>query len=94
MRAPLGQARQVLADLNPRRARGSRIEIPPHFRRRTWLEIEALVLREAAGQKDVDAGFGLGPPPISSRPGGAQRLQMIDPQAEQTDRAGLNRRSA
>ncbi len=85
--APRGQARQMLANLHARRARGNRFELAANPVGRIGLHVEAFVLRQPARQKDVDHRFGRGIGPngsqASARP--ARAVQQRDSSPDSTD---------
>ena len=56
--APPGQERQVLTDLDARRARGDRPELAADGLGRGGFWVEAVVLSQAAGKEDVDTRLG------------------------------------
>ena len=58
--------RQMLADLDAGRARGDRLELAADPVRGVGLQVEAVVLRQPAGEEDVD--HGLGPRCLACRP--------------------------
>src|SRR5579872_3694118 len=84
----------MLADLYPRRIGGDRLELAANLGRRLGLRIEAVVLGEPAGKKDVDRR------PRATLPRwrviradgwrGAQRFEVVHPQSDQPDGAGLH----
>ena len=57
--APLGQARQMLADIDSGRPRGDRPELAADALRRIRLEVEALQLRQSTGEENIDDRPGL-----------------------------------
>src|SRR5215831_13314937 len=84
--ATVAQARQMFADLDPRRTGRGRPKLAAHAIGRVGLQIKALMLRKAARKKDVDTR----PRSTASRRsagwrGGAKRLDVIHTQAKQTD---------
>ena len=87
--ASLGQTRQMLANLNARRLGRGRIELASDIGRCIGLEVKALVLRQSAGEEDVDARLG-GPLRPATRRRGPQRGDVIHPQPEQPDRPSLD----
>src|SRR5262245_40347304 len=94
MLATAGQPRQVFADLEPRRVGGDRLELASDSVGCVGLEVETIVLRQPAREKNIDARLGLagGFGPGGRR--GTQLVQVVRTQAQQTDRAGLDRGSA
>lgn len=93
--APLSQEGQVLADADARRGGVDRVELAADPFRGVGLQIEALVLRQSAGEEDKDdrAGFAWQGAALRRRTGsqGFERGQVVHPQTEQTDAAGLDR---
>ncbi len=63
--------RQVLADLDAGGARRDRLELAADGVGRIGLEVEAVELREAAGEKDEDHGTGVASRDLLRRLGGA-----------------------
>src|SRR5262245_43155491 len=91
--APLRQHRQMLANLDARRLRRTRLELATDVVRSRRLHVEAILLGETAGEKDVDASLGLPQRSGCSRRGCCLRpesLQVVHPESEQTDSAGLD----
>src|SRR5205807_2023605 len=86
--AALAQPRQVLAYLNAGRRGRRGAKLATHADGRVGLQIEALVLGQAARQEDVDAGAGTAT--ARSCRCGAQRLHVVHAEAEQADSAGLD----
>src|SRR5262249_20707092 len=77
--APRRQPRQVLADLNARRARGDGPELAADVVGGVGLEVEAVLLGQAAGEEDVDDRAGRG----VRGGGGAEGGEVVAAQAEQ-----------
>jgi len=91
--ASLCQSGKMLANLNPRRVRVDRAELAADGIRRLGLHVEAVVLRQAPREKDVDHAS------RGRRGGGAcgcfpQRLEMIHPEPQEAERACLKERAA
>src|SRR5262249_27981754 len=85
--APGSEARQVLADVHARRSRLNRVELAANFGWSVRFGIEAVVLSEAAGEKDIDDRLaGTRGAPLGHR---TQRLHLPERQAHQADGAGL-----
>jgi hypothetical protein len=53
--APLGEHGQMLTNLYAGRPRGDGLELAPDVLRSIGFHIEAIVLRQSAGQEDIDA---------------------------------------
>src|SRR5207248_4401251 len=59
-----GDARDQLADLDPRHVRGNRVELPADFARRLGLDVPHVHVRRTAGQVDIDDGLVLTAPAL------------------------------
>src|SRR5436309_3413627 len=86
----LGQQRQMLADLDAGSSGGDRLEFAPDRFRGLGLEIEAIQLRQASGEEDIDYRPGFGGPPGLVDSAGTQRLDVVHSQTKQANGAGLN----
>src|SRR5437016_9364164 len=80
--AALCQQGQMFAYEYSRRVGGDGFELAPDRIRGIWLQVEAFVLRETAGEKDIDDAFGFCSTDLRGflgrhRP---KRLQFPDPQ--------------
>jgi hypothetical protein len=90
--APPRQQRQVLANADARRVRLDRPELAAHVLRRLRLQIEALVLRQPAGEEDVDDRPRR---PRRALPRlGAKGGEVVHPQPEQPYSPGLYGRAS
>src|SRR4051794_34817163 len=94
--APRSQKWQMLANLNAGRAGCNRLKLAANVIWGVRLHVEAIVLSQAAGEKDVDAGlcFAARLWAIVCRARLAQARQVIHAQANQPDRTGLEHRPA
>src|SRR5437764_7606606 len=94
--APLGQERQMFANLNAGRPCRDRLELTTNILGRVGLHVEAVVLRQAAGEKDIDARLGAAARvrAASSGRGLAKTSQVVHPHAQKTDGPGLEHRAA
>src|SRR5262249_30696420 len=77
--------RQVLADADAGGAGGDRLELAADAVGGVGLEVEAVKLRQAAGEEDVDGG----PRRVARRGGGAEGGEVVHAEAEQADGTGL-----
>ncbi len=89
--AAFGEFGKVLADVEAGGLGRDGFEFAADFLGGVGLHVEALVLGEAAGEEDVDDGFGFR---IASRRagggGGAEGGKVVDAEAKEADGAGLN----
>ena len=95
MLAPLGQLGQVLADFDSGRCCGGWRKLAANAFGGFRLEVETLVLCQAALEKDVDHRLGAARSGCISSAlsvGGPQRIDVIAGQPQQTDRPRLNGR--
>src|SRR2546421_10432596 len=86
----------MLANLDARGGRGGRSELAADIVRGVGLHVKAVVLRQAAGEEDVDArlGFAAGTRSVGRGAGLTEAGQMVHSQPDQADRAGLEHRPA
>ena len=86
---PFCQPRQVLRNFQTGRLSCNRRKLAAHFCRSIGLRIKTLVLGQATGKENIDAGFS-GPGETGSRVGRSKSRQMIASQSKQADGSGLN----
>ena len=89
--AAFGQLRQMLADVDAGRGGLDRLKVAPDSIRGTRLQVEAVLLGQSPGKKDVEhrlRGAGSGRRRLHVRC--PQRLQMIGAQTDQSQRARLD----
>ena len=84
--AAFGKLREMLADLQARRARLDRFELTTHIIRRIGLHVEAVVLGQAARKENIDHPLGRRRRTLHSvrKGGGPEGLQVVHPQAQQS----------
>src|SRR5215471_12524929 len=91
--SPLSQSGKVLADGDSRRASRDRSEFATDTIGRCRLQIEALVLRQSARKKDVDARPGRAARSLLARGRRTKRREVIHAEAEQSQSPGLYSRA-
>ena len=92
---PRGEHRQMFANLKPWRLRADRLEGATDVERAVGLGIEALVLREAPRQKDVDHRLRRPHRALGRRRGrGPRGGERIEGEPEHAEGPGLNGRPA
>ena len=88
----LRELRKVLANLDARYGGADRTKFTTHLHRGVRLHVEAFVLRQSAGEKDINDR--LRPPGLTTGPfGGSERLEsgdVIHAEAEESNRSSLN----
>src|SRR5688500_15244886 len=86
---------QLLTDLNAGGFRRDRLKFAADARRAVGLGIEAVLLGQAAGEENVDYRLRFDELlPILCRGCMAERREVIDSEAQNADRTGLNHRAA
>ena len=87
------QLRQMLADLDARRAGGDRVELAAHGIGSLRLQIEAVLLGQSAGKKDIDARLRTAVNGSGGTESGrsAETTQMIHAEPQNPDRSRLDR---